>query len=79
MLIDLGFEVEFGDIIIDSKCKHYLVVENIFSQKPHVTIIDLVTSKVYDEFLSLDDVITEMEIIGIIKRDEVILRRKQRA
>ena len=79
MLIDLGFEVNYGDIIIDTKCKHYLVVENIFSDVPHVTIIDLITSKVYDELLSLDDIVTEMEIIGVINKDELILRRKNRA
>lgn len=76
MLIDLGFKVNYGDIVIDTKCKYYLVTKNIFSKSPHVTVIDLINSTVYDEFLSLDDVVTEMEIIGLIKKDEVILRRK---
>ena len=76
MLIDLGFKVNYGDIVVDAKCKYYLVTKNIFSKSSHVTVIDLINSTVYDEFLSLDDVVTEMEIIGLIKKDEVILRRK---
>lgn len=78
MLIDLNFDINFGDIIIDTRCKHYLVIRNTFNDYFSVVVIDLTTSRIYDEYRTIADLKLDMSIIGVIKKDEIVIRRERR-
>ena len=77
MLIDLNFDINFGDIVIDSRCKHYLVIRNTFNDYFSVVVIDLATSRIYDEYRSISDMKLDMNIIGVIKKNEIVIRRER--
>lgn len=75
MLIDLPAKIRFGDIIIDSQGRYFLVIRNTYDTAFEVLIINLANGRVEDEFKNIEFVTQSMRVIGVIPNEEIEIRR----
>lgn len=75
MLIDLPAKIRFGDIIVDSQGRHFLVIRNTYDPTFEVLVINLANGRVEDEFKNLDFIAQGIRIIGVIPNEEIEIRR----